>query len=126
MNDIRKYEKMVRSMFPVYGPYKKRFYSDFRRNLSEFNLIHSDPDFSELEKQFGKPSDIIRDYLEHADTNYLIRQLSRTKHIRYACICVICGMIAGLTIWSAFCYRSYKEFQDNLPAIEETTIEYLN
>ncbi len=126
MNDIRKYEKMIRSMFPVYGPYEKRFYSDFRRNLSEYNLTQKDPDFSDLEKQFGKPSDIIRDYLEHADTGYLIRQLYRTKHIKTACVCVLCGIIAGLIIWNASCYHSYQVFMENLPAIEETTIEYLN
>lgn len=109
-------------MFPIYGPYEKRFYSDFKQNISEFADTKENIIFSDLEEKFGSPANIIQDYLNNVDTNYLLKQLSHTKHVRITCFCFILGIISAITIWGVTNYISFKAFQDNLPAIEETTI----
>lgn len=126
MNDITKYKKMIRSMFPIYGPYEKRFYSDLKQNIAEFVDNRENIEFSDLQEEFGSPAAIIQDYLDNVNSDYLIKQLSRTKYIRISCFFVILGIISILAVWSITNYFSYKSFQDNLPAIEQTTIEYIN
>ena len=109
-------------MFPIYGPYEKRFYSDFKQNISEFADTKENIIFSDLEEKFGSPANIIQDYLNNVDTNYLLKQLSHAKHVRITCFCFILVIISAITIWGVTNYISFKAFQDNLPAIEETTI----
>ena len=116
MNDITKYEKMVRGMFPIYGSYEKRFYSDLKQNIVGF---------SDLQERFGSPTDIIQDYYENVDPDYLIKQLSRTRYIRFTCLIAVLAIVAALVIWNITNYISYKTFEENLPAIEKTTIEYI-
>lgn len=126
MNDITKYKKMIRSMFPIYGPYEKRFYSDLKQNIAEFVGNRENIEFSDLQEEFGSPAAIIQDYLDNVNSDYLIKQLSRTKYIRISCSFIILGIISILAVWGITNYLSYKTFQENLPAIEQTTIEYIN
>lgn len=126
MNDITKYKKMIRSMFPIYGPYEKRFYSDLKQNIAEFVDNRENIEFSDLQEEFGSPAAIIQDYLDNVNSDYLIKQLSRTKYIRISCSFIILGIISILAVWGITNYLSYKTFQENLPAIEQTTIEYIN
>ena len=125
MNDITKFEKMVRDMFPIYGPYEKRFYTDLKQNIAEFCEYKEHIAFLDLQEKFGSPTDIIQDYLDNVDPDYLIRQLSRTKYIRFSCSFIVLGIIVVLTVWNITNYISYKTFQENLPAMEKTTIEYI-
>ena len=123
MNDLNKYLKTIRSLFPVYGHYEKRFFSDLKNNLTEYAETHPNSSFSDLSQAFGSPASIISEYLSSVDTAYLSKQLSRTKHIRRTCICTIIALIIALAIGYAYTYKAYLEFEKALPAIEETTIE---
>ena len=125
MNDITKYEKMVRGMFPIYGSYEKRFYSDLKQNIAEFSDDKGEVGFSDLQERFGSPTDIIQDYYENVDPDYLIKQLSPTRYIRFTCLIAVLAIVAALVIWNITNYISYKTFEENLPAIEKTTIEYI-
>ncbi len=125
MNDITKFEKMVRDMFPIYGPYEKRFYSDLKKNIAEFSDRNDSVVFSDLQKKFGSPTDVIRDYFDNVEPDYLIKQLSRTRYIRLTCFIVILAIISALVAWNIKNYIAYKTFEENLPAIEKTTIEYI-
>lgn len=123
MNDLSKYLKTINSLFPIYGAYEKRFFSDLKANINEFIEIHPNLTLTDLENHFGTPSTIISEYLSSINTEYLTKQLSRTKMIRVSCICIFCSLIVGLGICTAFNYKAYLEFQDALPAIKEIYIE---
>lgn len=126
MNDLIKFQKTVRSLFPVYGPYERRFFNDLKNNISEYTEHRTDVKFSDLEDEFGSPTNIISDYLSSVDTNYLSKQLSYTNYIRYTCICMIIIFFIALIIWNISNYKAYLDFYDALPAIEETTIQINN
>lgn len=126
MNDLKKYLKTIRSLFPIYGPYERRFYTDLKNNIFEYSKNCMEPSLSDLENKFGSPPNIISEYLANIDTNYLSKQLSRSKYIRNTCACTIIALIIALVIWGGSNYKSYLDFQDALPAIEETTIEIHN
>lgn len=122
MNDLKKYQQTIRSLFPVYGLYEKRFLTDLNNNIAEYVETYPNPSFSDLEQKFGSPAVVISEYLSSVDTHYLSTQLSRTKYIRIACICIIITFFAVLTICYVYNYKAYIDFQKALPAIEETTI----
>lgn len=123
MSDSTNYLKTLRALFPIYGPYEKRFFSDFKNNIDEFITFHPHPCREDLEDNFGPPTAVISEYLASINTDYLARQLSRTKFIRITCLSILCTLIIGLGIFTAFNYKSYLDFQDALPAIREITIE---
>lgn len=123
MNDLKKYLKTIRSLFPVYGHYEKRFFADLKNNIAEYVESCPNPSFSDLKQVFGTPASIISEYLSSVDTNYLAKQLSRARYIRTTCVFTIIAFFIALTICYAYTYKAYLEFQKALPAIEETTLE---
>ena len=50
---------------------------------------------------------------------------TRSRYIRLTCLIGILAIITILVIWNITNYISYKTFEENLPAIEKTTIEYI-
>lgn len=123
MNEVKKYRETVRALFPIFGPYEKRFFFDFNRNLEEYLNTLPNAGFSDLEKEFGVPSAIISEYLSNIDTYYLRKQLQRSKYIRFFCISAAAFLISALIIWGTYNYKAYCDFQRALPVIEETTIQ---
>ena len=125
MNDIKKYKKSIRSLFPIYGSQEKRFYADLENNITEYTKNSTDISLTDLENEFGTPAKIISDYLSNVDTAYLSKQLSRTRYTKAVCISFIIVCIIALTIWGAVYYKAYQDFINALPAIEETEIEII-
>ncbi len=107
------------------GKHEKRFYSDLKQNIAEFSDNKGHVGFSDLQEEFGSPTDVIQDYFDNVEPDYLIKQLSRTRYIRLTCLISILAIITILVIWNITNYISYKTFEENLPAIEKTTIEYI-
>lgn len=58
-------------MFPVYGSYEKRFYTDLKNNIAEYTKKFPDANISDLESEFGSLANVIREYLSNVDSDYL-------------------------------------------------------
>lgn len=125
MNNIKKYKKSIRSLFPIYGPQEKRFYTDLENNITEYTKNSTDISLADLENEFGTPAKIISDYLSNADTDYLYKQLSRTKYIKAAFISFLITCVIALAALGVVYYKAYQTFEENMPATEETEIEEL-
>ena len=122
MNDAKKYLRTIRHLLPVYSSYEKRFYSDFKNAVTEHMLLFPDSKFADLECAFGVPKIIICDYFSTVDKDYLSKCMSKIRYIRIIVFCIVFCCVLALSVWSGFIYKSYRDFQDALPAIEETTI----
>lgn len=122
MNATKKYAKVIRSIFPIWTKNEKHFFTDLKGSIVEFCADRENISFDDLVQKFGTPTDIVHDYLGGVTTEYLYKQLSRSRHIRFTCYFATIGIVIMLIIGSAYNYISYREFQEQLPAIEETTI----
>ena len=109
MNATKKYAKVIRSIFPIWTKNEKHFFTDLKGSIVEFCADRENISFDDLVQKFGT-------------TEYLYKQLSRSRHIRFTCYFATIGIVIMLIIGSAYNYISYREFQEQLPAIEETTI----
>ena len=126
MNNIKKYKKSIRALFPIYGPQEKRFYADLENNIMEYAKSTgntADISFADLENEFGTPAKITSDYLSHVDPDYLYKQLSRTKYIKAAFVTFFISCIIALAALVIFYYKAYQTFEENMPATEEVEIE---
>lgn len=124
MNDVKKYEKAVRSLFPVYGKYEKRFFTDLKNTIAEYTSANEAVTFANLEAEFGSPANVISTYLSNVETDYLTKQLKRTKHIRFSCITVIVMAFIVLISWNIFIYTVHQDYENSFPASKDTTIIY--
>lgn len=98
MNDVKRYLRNIRSVFPIYSSYEKRFYEDLKNSIEEYTYNAKINSFSDLENEFGSPTKIICDYLSSVDADYLSKQLSRIKYLRIICISIVVVCIISLSI----------------------------
>lgn len=126
MNDIKRYKKDIRALFPVFESYEKRFYTDLIANITEYTKNHENTNYADLREEFGSPPKIICDYLSNVDPKYLSKKLRRSKYIKISCFFIVVACMITLCLWGRFYHRAYLDFYNALPAIEETTIETNN
>lgn len=126
MNDSKRYLKKIRAILPVWGSYEKRFYKDIRSNVTEFCMAHPDYTYSDLEHELTSPEEIVSHYLTSIDPDYLSRKLSFAKYVKATCTVLISAILIAFLSWNLFLYNARREFEETMPAIEETTIEYIN
>ncbi|MFP3155224.1 DUF6120 family protein [Lachnospiraceae bacterium ZAX-1] len=124
MNERKKYQNTIRSLFPVYGPYEKRFFEDLKSSIAEYTQSFEYVRFSDLEKEFGTPTNIMSEYISNLKPEYLRKQLLRSKHIRIMCISITVIFIIFLIIGKVYFHKAYLKFQETIPAVKETSIQY--
>lgn len=126
MTDSKRYLKKIRALLPVWGSYEKRFYQDIRANVTEYCMSHPDYTYADLEHEFSSPEEIVSQYLTSIDPDYLSRKLSFAKYVKATCTLLIALILIVIVSWNLFLYNARREFEETMPALEDTTIEYLN
>lgn len=121
--ELEQYFKQIKLLFPVFGPYEKRFYEDLKASVTEFTLLEPNYTLGDLHENFGDPKEIIRTYLASVDSDYMYKQIKRTKLVRRG---VICGIVLVLLACLAILGLDYADYVESTKAIikEQKTITY--
>jgi hypothetical protein len=110
--DFKRYFKEIKSLFPVFGKAEKRFFSEFRGDVTDYASLHPELSSSEVVAYFGEPTAIVANYLTETDAAVLLQQVKRTKWIKYCVIIIIALAVILSGIRAAFLYRSFIEGRD--------------
>ena len=124
--ELEKYFKQIKVLFPAYGSYEKRFFEDFKASVTEYTLLHSDYTLQEIEENFGDPKSIISTYLSSVDSSYMYKQIKRTKLVRRGVICSVIIILMACLVYLAFDYSDYKKSTNAIIHKEKSTIYYEN
>lgn len=121
--ELRKYYKQIRALFPIYTALEKRFLTDLQEDISTFISEHAECAVPAIKEKFGEPQEIIQDYLETVDAEYLCKHIRRTKYIRIGVLCIVILIAAVCALKAGLYYKSYQDVQNTIVTKEVTIIE---
>ena len=101
---IRKYLRNCKRLFPVYGKRERQF-------------------IKKLVEQFGSPKDIVIEYYNTVDDDYLLRKTNLVKHLKIVLFSALAIVLIYYGTHFVLLYKSYRDVQDSIIIHEETIIE---
>ncbi|MBR3262638.1 MAG: hypothetical protein IKF93_05930 [Lachnospiraceae bacterium] len=117
------YIKRVKILFPYVGKTEKKYLDNLRLNAEDFCDNENIISLSELEKGFGKPEDIVHEYISSVETDELIKRLNTKKLIKCIIFCVLILVVAVATFFAIYTYKEYKIVEESAIFFEDVTIE---
>lgn len=122
---IRKYLRNCKRLFPVYGKRERQFIKRLRDRIQEH--IDSSPDltYEELTEQFGSPKDIVIEYYNTIDDDYLLRKTNLVKYLKIVLFSALAIVLIYFGTHFVLLYKSYRDVQDSIIIHEETIIKEL-
>jgi hypothetical protein len=120
---VKHYLKQIKSLFPVYGKYEKRFLMDFEKSIQGYLEGDAEMTVEKAISHFGSPGDIIQDYMENINIDDLIKRVHIARKIRMGIIAIV--LIAAIVFTSIFImyYQHHKEAQKAIVSVVEVEIE---
>lgn len=124
MNKITKqYVKNVEDFFPMSGKGEKKYLENLELNIEDFCEEVSILSLEELYEKFGTPSEVVNDYYSSVDTDYILKQMSKSKLIRRLIIALIAAVVISTLAYGSYLYAEYKILQRQAIFFEEVIIE---
>ena len=124
MNNLAKqYIKNAKALFPLMNKDEKKYFEKLSINVEDYCETKSVSSIEELYRNFGTPSDIANSYFSNANLDYILKQIKRTKTIKFSLITII---VSALIVVSTYCYILYSSHQVYLEQqifMEDTIIE---
>lgn len=120
---IKKYLRNCKRLFPVYGKRERQFIKRLRDRIQEH--IDSSPNltYEELLEQFGSPKDIVIEYYNTVDDDYLLRKTNLVKYLKIVLFSALAIVLIYYGTHFVLLYKSYQDVQDSIIIHEETIIE---
>lgn len=122
-HETRKFLKQVKNLLPIFSKQEKRFLKDLENDISEYFNVHPNSTVEDIANEFGTPNDIVHDYIESIDLDYIIKRISTRKIVRRTLICIV---LLAFIVSSAFIgsiYSAYLHSLDSVITQEVTVIE---
>ena len=116
------YYKILKALFPLTSFKEAKFLLDVKKQLVEFSILHPDCTYDDVIEFFGRPEDILVDYISSLGCTNLYQKIRKRNTIR---LIITIAVLAVLTIWIiffSFWYKSYYDFSNSMPVYNETNI----
>lgn len=120
---VDKYIKELQMFLPVMGKYEKKFIKNIRQNMIEYMENHPDAGYSDICDRFGTPRDMVIDYFEIIDTEYLLKKTRLSSIIRKSIFCIVLCIAIVCAIELGLYYKAYLSVQDGINGYYVETIE---
>lgn len=121
--DSKRYYKDIKSVFPSRGQQEKRLIRDCKMRIIELGKLKPDITYDELQQHLGIPTDIVIQYYEGADTEYIMQNIRTTRMIRFCIYCILIFILAGFSISAGINIRLYQEIHQGVITHEKTIIK---
>jgi hypothetical protein len=110
-NDLKRYFKEIKSLFPVYGEREKQFLANLMSDIGKFTGSNPISDYVQLISSFGEPKTIVSQYLAEADSDYLAKQIKTAKFVRIGVIAIIIAAVVVIVSVIAIMYVDFVKGQ---------------
>ena len=113
-NKSSTYYRKLKTLIPIKGKYEKDFLNTILQNLESICSEQPAITYHELCNRIGTPKDIIIEYYENADTEYIIQKLRISSIIRCIVISIllIAVVVASIELYSF--HKLYKRAEDSI------------
>lgn len=117
------YYKKLKILIPIKGKYEKQFLNNIFENLQSTGSEYPDITYDNLCNRLGSPKDLIIEYYENADTEYIFQKIRFSSIIRNTVITIllIAVVVASIELYSF--HKLYKRAENS---INGYVIEYIH
>lgn len=122
-NDSKKFLKQVKHLLPLLSKQEKRFLKDFEISIHEYLTENPNATTEDLSTEFGTPNDIVHEYIDSIDSEYIIKRICVKKMIRRIALTILLIAVLLLLVHTAFTYLAYLDAQNAVITQEVTVIE---
>lgn len=122
-NDVTKYLKDCKKVFPFNGKKEKKFFLRFKNSIESNFSENGNLTYENLVKQMGLPKDVMISYIQDCDNDYIINRMNMKKIVKRVSIISCILLIVGLSIISILELNTIRKIQDQDILTEEITIE---
>lgn len=82
MTIANKYIQQCKSLFPVYGKLERTFLNRLKVQVNEHLDLFPDISYNELVKQFGSPREVVMEYYDNIEDDYLLSKIDLAKKLK--------------------------------------------
>ena len=118
----KQYYREIKTIFPSMGKNERRLLKRYKVRITELCDANSNISYASIIKELGTPIDVITDYYENVETEYLMKRLQPTKLIRRLIYIMLIITLILLVVSIAFNYKLYIDATQAIPAMQETII----
>lgn len=108
---------------PINGKNEKRLLKDIKSRLAELSKESISCSYEQICNELGDPSDIVIDYYNNIDADYLIKKLRFTKFIKGIAICIIVAISVITLLDSFYLHKLYLESKNTIVKYKTIVIE---
>lgn len=119
----KKYYKAIKAIIPSKGKQERRLIKDYKTRIIELNELQPDITYSELQEKLGTPVDIVTEYYDGADVEYIMKQIRTAKIIRFCIYCILTLALASAAVSVGVNIKLYQEIHGHSITHEKIIIE---
>ena len=119
----KQYYREIKTIFPSKGKNERRLLKRYKARITELCDATPDITYDAILQELGTPIDVITDYYENVETDYLMKRLQTTKLIRHVIYIMLIVTLLLLIVSIAFNYKLYIDATRAIPTIQETIIK---
>lgn len=105
MTIANKYIQQCKSLFPVYGKLERTFFNRLKVQVNEHLDLFPDISYNELVKQFGSPREVVMEYYDNIEDDYLLIKIDLAKKVKKFLLFI------AILFLVYFFYQSYTTYQ---------------
>ena len=105
MTIANKYLQQCKSLFPVYGKLERTFLIRLKVQVNEHLDLFPDISYNELVKQFGSPREVVMEYYDNIEDDYLLSKIDLAKKVKKFLLFI------AILFLVYFFYQSYTTYQ---------------
>ena len=119
----KEYIKEVKAMFPVKGKKERLYLKNLARDVEMLCEEENITSKEELYEKYGKPIEVVAEYFATVETDYVLKKLRISRHIKALVAIVITAILITTLIYSFNIYGEYKIAKSQEVVICDKTIE---
>lgn len=121
MNKIcKEYVSEIKALFPIKRKPEREYIKKVMVDIENFCEESEVTTKQELYESYGKPNDVVNNYLATADTEYIAKQISTSRFIRIA---VAVLLVLATIATAVFCINLTTELQYIMEQEQNASIE---
>ena len=105
MTIANKYIQQCKSLFPVYGKLERTFLNRLKVQVNEHLDLFPDISYNELVKQLGSPREVVMEYYDNIEDEYLLSKIDLAKKVKKFLLFI------AILFLVYFFYQSYTTYQ---------------
>lgn len=124
MNNIcKQYISEIKAFFPIIGKSERSYLAKLKTNIKNYCDETGITSKEELYKNYGLPNEVVSNYYSTVDTEYVIKKIRTSKHIRIFIVVLLALAVVATTAYCINLYSTNKIFTDQTAVLIEQMIE---